>query len=67
VVGWRLTLFALMVFECLEAGKGCTSSNHLMAEAGLVLFEVVVLVDLLVLVFVVIWEVLVAVTYCDSR
>jgi hypothetical protein len=55
VVGWKLTLFALVVFECLEAGEGGTSSNHFMAEARLVLFEVVVLVDLLVSVFVVIW------------
>jgi hypothetical protein len=55
VVGRRLTLCALVVFECLEAGKGSTSGNQFMAEAGLVLFEVVVLVDLLVSVFVVIW------------
>lgn len=41
-----------MVLEGLETGKGCSSGNQFMAKAGFVLFELVVLVDLLVVVFV---------------
>jgi hypothetical protein len=37
-----------MVLESLEASKGSASSDHLMAEAGLVLLEVVVVVDLVI-------------------
>jgi len=46
----RLTLLALVVLEGLEASKGSTAGNHLMAQAGLV-------VELrLVVVTVVCWE-----------
>jgi hypothetical protein len=45
-----------VVLERLEAGESGASGYHLVAEAGLVLVEVVVLVDLLVAVFVVVWE-----------
>jgi antibiotic biosynthesis monooxygenase (ABM) superfamily enzyme len=41
-----------MVFECLESGKSSSSGNQFMTEAGLVLLELVVLVDLLVVLFV---------------
>jgi hypothetical protein len=41
-----------MVLERLEARKGSTSSNQLMAEASLILFELVVVVDLLIVLFV---------------
>lgn len=41
----------MVVLECLEAGKSSSTSNYFMAEGGLVLFEVVVVVDLLVRVF----------------
>jgi hypothetical protein len=43
-----------MILERFEAGKRCSSGNHFVAEAGLVLLEVVVLVDLLVVVFLVV-------------
>lgn len=48
------TLAALVVLESLKASKGSTSSDQLMAEAGLVLLEVVVVVDLVVRVLAVI-------------
>jgi hypothetical protein len=51
-----LTLRALVVFECLEAGKSSATRNHLMAHARLVLLEVVILVDLLVVVLVPVWR-----------
>jgi hypothetical protein len=41
-----------VVFKCLESGKGSSSGNQFMTEAGLVLLELVVLVDLLVVLFV---------------
>jgi hypothetical protein len=44
-----------MVLKCLEASECRTSSNHLVAEAGLVLLKVVVVVDLLVVVFAAVW------------
>jgi hypothetical protein len=44
------TLLTLVVLESLEASEGSTSSDHLMAEASLVLLEVVVVVNLLVVV-----------------
>ena len=47
-VGDGLALVALVVLEGLEASKGSTAGYDLMAEAGLVLIEVVVVVDLLV-------------------
>jgi hypothetical protein len=47
-VGDGLALFALVVLEGLEASKGSTAGYELMAEAGLVLLEVVIVVDLLV-------------------
>ena len=40
----ELTLLALMILEGLEAGKGSTTRNHLMAKGGLVIGLVVVLV-----------------------
>jgi hypothetical protein len=40
-----------MIFERFETSKCCSSSNHLVAEAGFVLLEIIVLVDLLVVVF----------------
>ena len=42
------TLAALVVLESLEASKGSASSDQLMTKAGLVLLEVVVVVDLVV-------------------
>ena len=48
------TLAALVVLESLEASKGSASSDHLMTEAGLVLLEIVVVVDLVVRVLAVI-------------
>jgi len=48
------TLLALVVLESFEASEGSSAGNQFMAEARLVLPEVVVLVHLLVLVFVVI-------------
>ena len=45
------TLPALMVFEGLESGECGTASYELVAEAGLVLLEVVILVHLVVGVF----------------
>ena len=42
------TLPALMVFEGLESGECGTASYELVAEAGLVLLEVVILVHLVV-------------------
>jgi hypothetical protein len=47
-VGDGLALVALVVLEGLEASKRSTAGYELMAEAGLVLLEVVVVVDLLV-------------------
>jgi hypothetical protein len=44
----RLALVALVVLKGLEASEGSTAGYELMAEAGLVLLEVVVVVDLLV-------------------
>lgn len=44
-----------MILKCLEASKGCSACNHFMTEAGLVLLEVVVFIDLLVVVFVPVW------------
>ena len=49
------TLVALVVLESLEASKGSASGDQLMAEAGLVLLEVVVVVDLVVRVLAVIY------------
>jgi hypothetical protein len=46
-----------VVLKGLEAGEGGTSGDELVAEAGLVLIEVVILVDLLVAVLVVVWEI----------
>jgi hypothetical protein len=51
------TLCTLVVLESLKAGKSGAACDQLMAEAGLVLVEVVVLVDLLVVVLVPVWEV----------
>jgi hypothetical protein len=48
------TLCALVVLECLEASKGSTSGDYLMAKARLVLVELVVVVDTLVVIFVLI-------------
>jgi hypothetical protein len=45
-----------VVFERLEARESGASGYHLVAEAGLVFVEVVILVDLLVAVFVVVWK-----------
>ena len=47
-----LTLLALVVLESLEAGESSASSDHLMAQAGLVVVKVVVFVYLLVAIFV---------------
>jgi hypothetical protein len=49
------TFFALVVFERLEASEGGAAGNHFMAEGGLVFFEVLALVDLLVVVFVLVY------------
>lgn len=49
------TLAALMVLEGLETSEGSTSGYNLMAEAGLVLLEVVAVVDLLVVVLAVVY------------
>jgi hypothetical protein len=46
------TLGALVILERLETSKGGASCDQFMTEAGFVLVEVVVLVDLLVVVFV---------------
>lgn len=43
-----LALVTLVVLEGLEASKGSASGYNLMAKAGLVLLEIVVVVDLLV-------------------
>jgi hypothetical protein len=40
-----------MVLKCLKPCERRSSGNHLVAEAGLILLEVVVLVDLLVVFF----------------
>ena len=48
------TLAALVVLESLEASKGSASGYNLMAKAGLVLLEIVVVVDLVVRVLAVI-------------
>jgi hypothetical protein len=45
-----------VVFERLEARESRASGYHFVAEAGLVLLEVVILVDLLVAVLVLVWE-----------
>jgi len=50
-VGHGLALLALVVLKRLETSKGSSSSNHLMAQARLVLLKVVVVVDLVVVVF----------------
>jgi len=50
----RRTLLALVIFKSLEASKSSASGYKLMAETGLVLLEVVVVVDLLVRVLAVI-------------
>ena len=44
----RLTLLALVVLEGLEAGKGGSTGNELVREAGLVVGLLIVRVDLLV-------------------
>jgi hypothetical protein len=46
--GDRRTLFALSVLKNLEGSKGCATSDSLMTEAGFVLFEIVVVVDLVI-------------------
>ena len=53
-----------MVLECLETSKGSASSDHLMAEAGLVLLEVVVVVDLLVVVLAAVSQEVSNLVYC---
>lgn len=52
----RRTLLALVVLKRLEASKGSTPGYKLMAEAGLVFLEVVVVVDLLVRVLTVVYR-----------
>lgn len=52
--GRRRTLRALVILKSLETSKGSTSSNNLVSKAGLVLLEVVVVVDLLVAVLAVV-------------
>jgi hypothetical protein len=47
-----LTLFALVVLECLEACKSSSSRDHFMTQARLVFVKVAVLIYLLVVVFV---------------
>jgi hypothetical protein len=45
-----------VVFERLEARESGASGYHLVAEAGLIFVEVVILVDLLVVVLVPVWR-----------
>lgn len=63
----RRTFLALVVFKGLEAGKGSASGYDLVAEAGLVLLEVVIVVDLLVAVLALVYSSFLSTTYIEVK